>query len=261
MGVFKRVARKAKKAVKKRYGFNKASSGPKYGKMAQDVAKLAMMINAEKKVFNQSYSNQNLGQVNANLTGALCYDITPLIPQGATASTRNGASVKLHSALYQFQFTQLTALSINQKIIIEFWITKGTTLDTPTLLTKTFDNSTFSGVIDTNSPRYQDNFSDFRLVRRINKTLPADSISADNTTATFDVPIKFNKGKGHHIRLVQSLASNPVLDVLNGQMYMTVRASVGNANAITVSTKDVPLTAINTGSIMRFAYKTWFYDN
>jgi len=261
MGLPKKMYKAAKKGVKKRYGYNKKSKGPKYGQMAADVAKLAMMINAEKKVFNQIYTNQNLGQVNINGTGALCYDITPLIPQGSGQDERNGASVKLHSALYQFQFTQLSALSINQKIIIEFWKTVGTTLSTTELLTKTFDNATFSTVIDTNSPRQQANFGDFKLIRRIVKTLPSDNINADATTATFDVPIKFNRGQGHHIRLVKTLASNPVSDITNGQIYMTIRASVGNANQVSASTLSVPLTATSTGSVMRFAYRTWYYDN
>ena len=260
MGIYKRTTKNAKKAVKKRYGFNKASKGIKYGKMATDVAKLAMMINAEKKVFNQIFTNQNLGQVNGNSTGALCYDVTPLIPQGASQDERNGASVKLHTALYQFQFTQLASLTINQKIIIEFWKTMGTTLTTADLITKTFDNATFSTVIDTNSPRQQANFSDFQLIRRVIKTLPADQIS-QSTTITFDVPIKFNRGKGHHIRLVKTLSSSPTADITNGQIYMTVRAGVGNANAITTSTLAVPETATNTGSVMRFAYRTWYYDN
>lgn len=258
--VLKKLYRGAKKAVKRRYGLNKKAKAPKFGRMAQDVAKLAMMINAEKKVFNQIYTNQNLGQVNASGTGALCYDITPLIPQGAGQDERNGASVKLHSALYQFQFTQLDSLTINQKIIIEFWKTSGTTLGTADLLSKTFDNATFSTVIDTNSPRQQANFSDFKLIRRVIKTLPSDQI-AQSTTITFDVPIKFNRGKGHHIRLVKSLSSNPVADITNGQIYMTVRAGVGNANQVVASTLPVPVTATSTGSVMRFAYRTWYYDN
>ena len=261
MGIYKRTTKVVKKAVKKRYGFNKKSKGPKYVKMAQDVAKLAMMINAEKKVFNQSYPVYSVGQVNANGTGALIYDVTPLMAQGVTLSTRNGASVKLHSALYQFQFTQQASLTINQKIIIEFWKTKGTTLPQADCLAKVYDTATFSGVIDTNSPRYQDNFNDFQLIRRVSKMLPADSISTDATVITFDVPIKFNRGKGHHIRLTQNISQNPTSDVLNGQIFMIVRASVGNSSTSTVSTQNVPLKLINSGADMRFAYRTWFYDN
>jgi hypothetical protein len=221
---------------------------------------LKKMVNAEKKAYQISYNNQNLGQVNANSTGALCYDITPYISQGVGADARTGASIKLCSALYQFQFSQLSALTIKQKFIIEFWINKGTQLDTATAQGYIHQNATFSGVIDVNSPRNQDRFSEFKLVRRISRNLQPEQLTGDATTATFDVPIKFNRGQGHHLRLVTNPTGVPQ-DCLNGQMFMTVRADVGNANALTVSTKPVPLTAINTGSVMRFAYKVWYYDN
>lgn len=41
----------AKKAVKKRYGLNKKSTGLKYGKIASDVMMLKKMVNAEKKSY------------------------------------------------------------------------------------------------------------------------------------------------------------------------------------------------------------------
>ena len=245
--------------VKKNTGRARMSN-IKYDQISRDVLMLKNMVNAEKKAYQIAYNNQNLGQVNANNTGALCYDITPYISQGVGADARTGASIKLTSALYQFQFTQLSALTIRQKFIIEFWINVGTQLTTADAQTYIHQNATFSTVIDTNSPRNQDRFSEFRLVRRITRSLSPEQLTGDATTTTFDVPVKFNKGKGHHVRLV----TNPTgvyTDCLNGQMFMTVRADVGNANALTVSTKSVPLTAINTGSVMRFAYKVWYYDN
>ena len=121
----KRAVRRVKKAVKKRYGFNKKSKGIKYGTMARDVAKLAQMINAEKKTYQLSYNSQYTGQVLINATGALCYDITPLLAQGTATDQRTGASVKLHSALYQFQINQMVGATLSNKLIIEFWINKG----------------------------------------------------------------------------------------------------------------------------------------
>ena len=228
---------------------------------AMKIAKLAQMINAEKKSYQIAGTLTNLGQVNINDSGALCIDITPLITQGSGTDQRTGASFKLHSALYQFQFNQMSSATLKNRVCIEFWVNKGQALGTAKLLEYTHGTSTFSGVTDINSPRNQDRFADFQLLRRVYRTIDADSISGDVTNMTFDIPIKFNRGKGHHVRLVSSLANNAPLDVLNGQMYMTIRVANGNASTTTVSTKDIPITAINTGLQVRFAYRTWFYDN
>lgn len=251
--------RGAKKFVKKRYGLNKKSKGLKYGNIAKDVLMLKKMVNAEKKIYEvKDTTSLSTGQVYGNVTGTICYDITPLIGQGVTQSTRTGASIKLSSALYQFQFQQQLNATIANKVIIEFWVNKGTQLDSATAREYLFAPSTFSVVIDYNSPRNSDRFSDFQLVRRIYKTIPADANPGDTAQSTFDIPIKFNRGQGHHVRLAQSATT--YADILNGQMFMTIRSQVGNNSSI-ASTKDVPVTGALTGLSVRFAYKTWYYDN
>lgn len=254
--------RGAKKSVKKRYGLNKKSKGVKFGNMASDVMMLKKMINAEKKAFAATFPLAAMGQsFGATLGGALIYDITPLLDQGVGASQRTGNSVKLTSALYQFQITHQSAAVIANKVIIEFWQNKGSTQDTATLFINTFDPSTFSTIVDANSFRDQNHFSDYRLMRRIVKTVPADTVtSSDPSTITFDVPFKFNRGKGHHIRL-GTISNNPVNDILNGQIYMTLRCANGNSSTTTATTLSLPVTAINTGLNLRFAYKVWYYDN
>lgn len=252
----KRAVPKAKKYVKKRYGLNKASSGIKYGQMARDMLMLKQMVNAEKQFFTNG-NNINLGQVNVNAVGASCTDITPLIPQG---DSRKGLSVKLHSSLYQFQFKQQANATLANKIIVEFWVNKGQPQTTATLLEQVFATSTFSGTIDSNSARNQDRFSDYQLIRRVIKRMPADPNTGDAPVLTFQVPIKYNRGKGHHIRLVSSISGTPVNDITNGQIFMTMRCEHGNYGS-TVSTKDISILTAETGMACRFAYKTWYYDN
>lgn len=267
MGVFKRtvrtMAKRAKKYVKKRYGFNKKSSGMNLGTLASDVMLLKKMVNAEKKFFNKLYTKNTVSQAfGATGTGASCTDITPLIDQGLGPDGRTGASVKLCSALYQFQITQQSAIYAPMKIVIEFWKNTGLPLPASTLLSSVYANAQFSGVIDINSPRNQNTFSDYKLIRRVVKVLPGDQVATgDLQTITFDVPVKFNRGKGHHIRLVNSISGTPENDIFNGQIFMIMRGSIGNADTLSASTKDIPFTAINTGATVRFASKTWFYDN
>lgn len=269
MGVFKRTTKKlykgGKRYLKKRYGLNKKSTGMNLGTLASDVMMLKKVINAEKKYFNYNGGGPfDFGQVNGtSSTGAICYDITPLVSQGLGPDGRMGASIKLCSALYQFQITQQSAVYFPAKVYIDFWINKGQAVQVTDGLNQLFVPSQFSGVIDGNSPRNQDRFSDWQLIRSIRRTVPGDQVaSGDLQTITFDVPVKFNRGKGHHIRLVNSLSQNPINDILNGQMLMTVRCSVGNASPANNSTRPVPYAnLLNSGQSMRFAYKTWFYDN
>lgn len=264
MGYIKRSirtqAKRAKKFVKQRYGFNKKSSGLNLGTMANDVMMLKKMVNAEKKTYQNVFSINSVGQVNGQDTGALCLDITPYVQQGVAVDQRTGNSFKLTSALYEFQLNQQSSLQTAQHLIFEWWSVKGTQLSSADALTYLFQPATFSGVIDNNSPRNQDRFNDFRLLRRVKKTLVTDAISGASSTLTFKVPFKFNKGKGHHIRMVPN-PTGVISDILNGQIFMTVRADVGNKSGTTLSLKPVPITAIFTGSTFRLAYRVWYYDN
>ena len=260
--MMKKARKSIGRALGRRYVKKYQKAGLKtmnYNQISRDIMMLKNVVNAEKKIFEQKYSTYSTAQVDVNNSGMSIVDITPLIAQGATQSTRNGASIKLHSALYQFQLQQHTAATLANKIIIEFWINKATQLDVVTARDYLFSPSTFNSIVEHTSSRNSDRFSEFRLIRRVIRTVPTDSISAEQTITTFDVPIKFNSGKGHHVRLNSSASSYS--DILNGQMFMTMRPSVGNMSFTTPSTKDVPLTAANTGVFVRFAQKVWYYDN
>ena len=228
----------------------------KLGTMARDVSMLKKMINAEKKSYQSSFALQTVAQVNQLVNGALCLDITPYVNQGSGNDERTGASFKLCSALYEFQLNQQTNNTTRQKLIFEWWIVKGTQLTSADMLTYLFQNSTFSGLVDYNSPRNQDRYHDFKLVRRVKRTLSPDQLTGSSTTLTFNVPMKLN----HHVRLVPS-PTGVSANCLNGQMFMTVRADVGNKNATASGLTTIPITTALSGSEMRFAYRVWYYDN
>jgi len=260
--VFRKALKKAytgaKKAVKKRYGLNKKSKTLKYGQMAKDMMMLKQMVNAEKQIFNFKPSEFSVGQVNYNTTGAYLMDITPLIPQG---DSRKGLSVKLSSALYQFQITQQVNGTIANRVCIEFWLNKGQPLSATDLLPQVYNNATFSNVIDFNSPRNADRYSDYKLLRKVVKYLPADPNPGDAPTITFDVPFSFNRGQGHHIRLVSSISGTPQNDITNGQIFMTMRLEHGNNSTLASPLTSIPVVTAQSGASVRFAYRTWYYDN
>lgn len=198
--------------------------------------------------------------MNINNTGAACIDITPFVTQGTGADQRTGNSVKLSSALYQFQINSEAGQAQPMKFIFDFWVVKGVSDFTTVHLPLIFQTSTFSGVIDTNSPRNQDRFSDYQHLRSVTRTMKGDSLINQVSYLTFNLPFKFNRGKGHHIRLKPSVTGVPA-DILNGQILMTVRADIGNANAATSSTLPVAQTGAQTGAQIRFAQRVWYYDN
>jgi len=258
----KRAVRGAKRVVKKRYNIGKKKrGGVNTGAIAADVMKLMSMVNAEKKIYTLALQSNSVGQVRINATGAQCFDITPMMGQGTDQFTRNGISVKLHSQLWQFQVIQQSAALSGNTIHIEMWYNSGPTRDQATLLTDMYEPSIFSGVIDMTSTRNPDHFKDYRLLRKVSRKLHDPAYAGDLVNSTFTIPIKFNRGKGHHIRYTGSGFTNYLNDVQAGQIFIIMRTNNGNSSPTTASTLPVVVTGINTGLTVKWANKTWFYDN
>ena len=246
--------------MKKRYGFNKKAKSVNTGAIARDVAKLAMMINAEKKFFQYPTNNFQLGQVEGNGTGSEILDMTPYITQGVTANTRNGNSIKLHTSVFQFQFGQQTATASPMNIVIDMFHVKGmpeTSL--ATTMANIYDVGVFSGIIDYFSNRNQNHYADYTLIRSKKVHIPLDSITGQLVTKSLTMPHKWNRGKGHHIRYQSNSAS--INDIANGQIIVTFRSDVGNSSATTPSTLLVYQTVPNTGTVVLWNFKHYFYDN
>lgn len=271
---FKKFAKKTvtagKRFVKKRYNIGKGKKGGlNVGALAKDVASLAMMINAEKKVYSITAGNQlasqAVAQVTTNTTGSRIYDITPLISQGATADTRNGDSVKFVSAYFQFMVSQQTATSVGNKVSIELWhYNGGSPISETDALNALYQPTVFSSVIDYQSSRNIDRLGDFRIIRKMVVSLPAEQTSGVNVVKYVKMPIKFNKGKGHHVRYVgATITNNPLTDIVNGrsQLFLVYRAESGNRNLTTASTLNIPIQAVATGLIVQASYSMYYYDN
>jgi len=266
----KQAVKGAKRFVKKRYNLGKKKKGSiNVGALAQDVAKMAMMINAEKKVYaitanNTLGQNVGVGQVSANVSGTRVFDITPLISQGATAETRNGDSIKLHSAYFQFMVSQQTNGAVANRCSIEIWHNNGGALLSETdFLNALYQPTVFSSVIDYQSTRNIDRMGDFRLARKMIVSLPSEEISGQKTVRYVKMPLKFNRGKGHHIRYSGStIVNNPLTDLINGrsQLFLVYRAEHGNRSG-TVSTLNVPITDQSTGLVVQSSFTMYYYDN
>jgi len=261
-------AKKLARSTKKYFGIGKKRTlnVPGIASMARQVASMASMINAEKKILSISSSNglavgQPVGQVSQNATGARCFDFTPMMPQGSGVSDRTGNSIKLHSSYFQFQIQQQSSAVVTPlKIRIEMWANPAKVQDETTLLDNLYVPNPFTGIIDFNSARNPDHFNDYRKLMTRTCYLPVDSISGQLQTKQLAVPFKWNKGKGHHVRYTGTGSTNYLNDVQSGQVFLLYFCDVGNSGG-TASTLNVPMLIPVTGAQIKMSYRHYYYDN
>jgi len=90
--LLKKASRAVKKQLKNRY-FNK-NGALSSSRIFKDVAKLKMMINAEKKRYEISVNGVAFAQLNGNAAGLYALDITPIPAVGSNFNQRSGSSIK-----------------------------------------------------------------------------------------------------------------------------------------------------------------------
>lgn len=252
----KKVFNKTRKVAKKRYTNKKG--GMKYNKMAKDIMYLKSVLNPEKKrIINYVADPVKIGQVNGNNDGGYVEDITPVISQGVTFGTRNGASVKLHSTIWNFQFKQQVGVVADIKLIIEIWAIEKEPYSGFTFRNDHWDGNYFiagADIRDYNCQVNPDNYNKGKCIARRKITIKEDSVGSQSNLTHLKIPIIYNKGQGRHIRYNKDTNT-----VEQGQMYLIIRADRGNIGA--VSTLTVPDVSINTGVDMQYNRVDYFYDN
>lgn len=280
MGMYKKakaLGRKAVQAVKKRYqakpGGRKSTGGVRVAKMAKDIMYLKSVLNPEKKRIEYKGFTQNpetptinslqVGQINGNGDGGFFEDITPLIAQGVTASTRNGASVKLHSSIWHFQFVQQSATLCKTKLMVEIWAIEKEPYAPSTFTWRNehwLPNPFITGggdVRDYNTQVNPDNYMKGRCIARRRIVIPTDSLGNEKLVTDLKIPINYNKGKGRHIRYAKDTNV-----VEHGQMYLVIRADRGNLSNVNNSTLvGVPDLVVNTGVNFNYNVMHYYYDN
>lgn len=259
----KKVAKKAGRAIKKRYFRGKGFSKPNVGRMAKDVMMLKKMINAEKKTYADKLSSSiSVGQVGGNTSGHQIIDVTPLPAQGTTSVTRNGNSIKLNSAYYEFYFVKQSSATQASKMIIEFWKVPGepytaTEISNGTAIADLFTPNEYvtgANIYDMVSSRRQDTFKNFKKVYSRQVYFPANQISGVTTTKLVKIPLKY----GHHIKF----ASDGSTTVSTGQILCTIRMENGNKSTSTANTfGNIAVNGINTGVTLNYSFLSYFVDN
>lgn len=264
----KKMLRKLGRAVRRRYlpkdKKGKTSFGKGLKNLTKDVMMLKSMINSEKKRFSlfSADNSQLLGQININGSGHYIQDITPMPSQGAGVSQRNGASIKVHSAMLKAQIQQMSATSspISGKVyIIKVDGTPVTTAVAPGEFFEpnawlTAQNGPGTVIYDTHCQRNQDFFKDYKVVASRKFYIKNDNLSNQTMIKDVNIPLKF---KSHHVKF--SADTNVVT---SGQLLALWVVDSGNISAGTASTLlGVSQQAILTGLFLRFDYQFYYYDN
>lgn len=260
---FKKQGKRALGYAKKRY-LPKGQLNVK--QIAKDVMLLKSVINAEKKRLDSGllstttvaqYSD-NTGSAPSN-SGYVFEDITPTIAQGLTIKTRNGASVKLHSGLLNFQFVQQANCNGPTRIRI-FIIKIKNAVITPSLseLQKIFDANPVTLFNDYNSLRNPDNFSDYQVLAKRNVFVNPDAGNS-NVAMMKDLQIRLAL-KNHHLRYDQDSTT-----LRDGQIVMIAFADSGNKGSATTTTgwlgAAAPVTGPTSGVNIYRNYRWYYYDN
>jgi len=264
--------------VKKRYNIRKAWNGKnakskrsryaKYayrglttaGRALQVASSVANMVNAEKKRFELTVVT-TISQFNgATTANYYCADITPYPATGAGVNQRAGSSIKLTSSFFKFKFWSMTSCTSPMKMKYYLLQVLGAPQATATVAVQFLqpDQLNSATVIDYDSPIDPDYYGQYRIIRKGNFYVPAANIASQVVIKDTTLGIKYNRGKGHHIRFNDNTTT-----ISDGQLVLIVVADSGNASGgtATTATGNVPVKAINTGMNMSVDYMYYYYDN
>lgn len=256
----KRFGRAVGKRLRKRYIAPK-SGGLRVGKIARDVMYLKSLVNSEKKRFSIAVFDQVAGQIAATsattaVDGFYCADMTPVMGQGVTNSTRNGSSVRVCSINFQCQVKQQSGTLSPKKLKFIWVLNRGITTSTTNFANNYISVNPFNGYRDFNSSINPDFIKNFTILRQKIVTIPADNLTNQLMIKDFRVGFRFKSG--HHIRYDGNTST-----VNAGQMFLIVLGDSGNTQATGYTGPNNGLTQVgaSTGSLINYVNTLYFYDN
>jgi len=230
------VVKAGVKAVKGRY----APKGKvNYGRIASDAAKLVQLMNVEKKYIDTAITTND---TQFSQSGYYATEITPVVSQGITSSTRNGNSIKLVSARIDFQ-VKADTLCVNGLRYKWFIVCVKDNSNVPSsgaVTQRCFDTNIFGSYYDYHSQRDPDFYKLFQIVAKGGGKLMADSISGQAGINQFSKNLKLN----HHLKY----DSNSATATTQNAMHLIVFADTGT-NAGT------------TGGLLSWSSRFWYVDN
>lgn len=228
-------------------------------RLIKDVAMLKSIINSEKFRLETKIDGLGVGQLNGTGSGHYIVDVTPIPSQGDGYNNRQGNSIKLHASHYDFFFQKQTNSAGPYKVIIELWKVVGEPYSNVTsgIINKIFEKNQWIDnydVFDTSSNRKQEQFKNFRCLRRKVVTIPASDYATQNIQKMTEFGIKY---KEHHVKF-----NNNTNTLTNGQLIMTIRVDTGNWSTTVTGTADnVANNATSSALAFSWAKHDYYYDN
>lgn len=238
----KRVSRFVRKTVKKNYG---TFAKPKLSNIAKDISMLKHLVNVEKKKTDVTLSTPTgigqFQQTSLATTGCFVQRLTPTIAQGVASNQRTGNSLKLVSAMVNMNFVQQTSNADSMKLKWYIINVPEEDMGLSDVENKFFEENPFSGVIDYNSSRDPEYFTQFKVVRTGNVYLKADPTHlTPSSNANVKCPLRLN----HHLKY----NANDTEVSTKNQFYLYIIADRGDINA-------------NTGATIQYNTRWYYTDN
>jgi len=240
--VAKRIYRKGKKFLKKRY----VKKGmPNIKRIYKDVKMLKHLLNFEKKRFDVTVTIPfSVGQYNGSLTGAHASIITPYPIEGVAQGQRVGLSIKLVSCVMSLQIYQQANCSnpIRIRWAIVCRPTNDTNPNASGNLASFYEVNPFSNVVDYYSKRDAEYFTQFRTIKSGSVLLKPDNLTNQQNAVQIQVPLKLN----HHLKFNQDSTTITT----KNQFLLFMTASNGDSQS-----------SAQTGAIFQYNIRWYYTDN
>lgn len=277
MGVFKKIARFAKKTTKrigKRYGTSVgrrgirvtkggvrkvSSDSARIGKLAAQMAVVMDKLNSEKKSKELLVQQGFIGQTNANLAGYFISDLTPTWTQGITETTRIGNSLKLTGMHMNIQFQGMIDCYSNRVVKMQLIKTTDMVSSFTAIIQDMYDVNPLTGLHDFHSNYdYSDN-------KRVHKVLRTKRIFLKSPT-TFDTNSrsKITKQMTFGLKMAEVLRfENDAATVPNDyRLFVVFFLDTGNSSPSAASTNAGNMNpAASSGVETQYHTKFWYVDN
>lgn len=241
--IIRNVASSAKKAIKKRYTTKGGSAN--YAQIAKDVMMLKNMVNAEKKNADITDTTQyGFAQNNGLASGAIQFSIVPTMAQGIGEDNRIGDSVKVVSMVFQAEVSTNSFFTLQDTRYKIYIVRQNANPNGATLaITDFLEPNVFSGVVDYNSNRNYQHYTDFQVLGVINGKLGQNQ--NDSLNQVRKNQHKIARKVDFHIRYEKGTNN-----IIQNQIYMFAVADSGDR-------------AAGGTNILKLQYssKFFFYDN
>lgn len=208
----------------------------------------------EKKWTTISPTTISVGQCNINADAYYWADISPIVSEGVTVSTRVGNAIKMISFQMRIQIRQMANLGTSAKYVLEIFTPKNDYVSSASI-GSLFKADTITGLVDYHALRNPDYYSEYIRIYKKILYLKADSYSSQpNLMSDYQINHKFKTP------MTLKYAGDGTT-VIHGQLFMVIRASTGNINGSTASTiAQIGNTNALTGAYVDMMTKIFYID-